>query len=87
MYCEECGTPIWPAGAIVPAGTYVRIDDASHRVVTLDHPGPLPAMFDGRIALYRAAPAICGCVTPASATEALDARSLPEEQDIISQPA
>jgi|GEM_PF-2783903 hypothetical protein len=61
MHCDECGAPLWRAGEIVPAGTYVRIDDPLHRVVILDQSGPLPAMFDGHIALYRAAPATCAC--------------------------
>ena len=52
---EEYQVPVWKAGEIVPAGTYVRIDNHSYRSVTLDQDGPLPASFDGQVALYHAA--------------------------------
>lgn len=54
MFNEEFQEYIWQAGEIVPSGTYVRVDDERHRMVTLDCQGPLPATFDGHIALYRA---------------------------------
>ena len=55
MLCEGCQAPVWKAGEVVPAGAYVRIDDDSYRQITLDQDGPLPASFDGHVALYRAA--------------------------------
>lgn len=60
MQCEGCQVPVWKAGEIVSAGTYVRIDDESYRKVTLQQAGPLPASFDGHIACYRAAPRLLG---------------------------
>jgi hypothetical protein len=62
MRCEECGTRIWQAGDIAPAGTYVRVDDRSYRPLVLARVGPLPATFDGHAARYRAAGACCGCL-------------------------
>lgn len=56
MWCEECQAHIWKAGERVPAGTYLRIDDESSRIVVLLQEGPLPASFDGHVALYRTAP-------------------------------
>ncbi len=50
--CEECQMPLWKAGEVVPAGTYVRVDDRSYRAVILDQESPLPATFDGHIALF-----------------------------------
>ena len=55
---EEHQVRIWKAGEIVPAGTYMRIDQQSSRLVTLDGEGPLPATFDGHVAYYRALPKI-----------------------------
>lgn len=52
LQCEECQMPLWKAGKVVPAGTYVRVDDQSYRTVILDQEGPLPATFDGHVALY-----------------------------------
>ena len=52
MQCEECHVPLWRAGEVVSAGVYVRVDDRSYRGITLEHEGPLPATFDGHIALY-----------------------------------
>jgi hypothetical protein len=52
MRCEECQRPLWRAGEIVPAGTYVRVDDKSYHPVILDQEGPLPATFDGHVGLY-----------------------------------
>lgn len=59
LRCEECQTPLWRAGEVVPAGTYVRVDDRSYRAVILDQEGPLPATFDGHIALY--CTSACAC--------------------------
>jgi hypothetical protein len=55
MLCEGCQAPVWKAGEVAPAGVYVRIDDDSYRQLTLKQDGPLPASFDGHVALYRAA--------------------------------
>ena len=55
MPYEGSQVSVWNAGEVVPVGTYVRIDDQSYRIVTLDQDGPLPASFDGHVALYRAA--------------------------------
>lgn len=57
-YTEEHQAQIWKAGEIVPAGTYMRIDQQSYHMVTLDCEGPLPATFDGHVACYRALPKI-----------------------------
>lgn len=59
LHCEECQTPLWKAGEIVPAGTYTRVDDRSYRAVTLEQEGPLPATFDGQVALYCIAACAC----------------------------
>ena len=61
MRCDECGIALFEAGAIVPAGTYVRVDDRSFRRVTLQQRGSLPPSFDGHIAEYRSAAASCLC--------------------------
>ncbi len=57
LRCEECRMPLWRAGEVVPTGTYVRVDDQSYHPVILDQDGPLPATFDGHVALY----CISGC--------------------------
>jgi hypothetical protein len=59
LQCEECQMPLWKAGEVVPAGTYVRVDDRSYRTVILSQEGPLPATFDGHVALY--CTAACAC--------------------------
>ncbi len=59
LQCEECQMPLWRAGEVVPAGTYVRVDDRSYRAVLLDQVGPLPATFDGHVALYCTAGCAC----------------------------
>ncbi len=33
LQCEEWQMPLWRAGEVVPAGTYVRVDDQSYRAV------------------------------------------------------
>lgn len=63
MQCEECQKPLWKAGEVVSAGTYVRVDDRSYRAVTLEREGSLPATFDGHVALY--CTAACGCMQQA----------------------
>ena len=67
MRCEECGSPVWRAGEIAPAGTYLRIDRAPYQRVRLLVDGPLPATFDGHSALYRTAGITCSCMKRASA--------------------
>lgn len=59
MNIEEHGAHVWQAGDIVPAGIYLRVDDASFRVVNLEQEDRLPASYDGHVALYRRASAIC----------------------------
>jgi len=61
MHCDECGTELYEAGEVVPAGDYTRVDDRSFRHVALIQRGPLPPSFDGHIALYRSAAAPCAC--------------------------
>lgn len=65
MRCEECGTQLWRAGEIAPAGRYVRIDDLFLHVITLDQPGPLPGAFDGHRTLYHDAGFLCPCTQQA----------------------
>lgn len=60
MQYEEQQVSIWKAGELVPAGIYIRIDDASYRKVLLRQAGHLPASFDGHIACYRAAARLTG---------------------------
>jgi hypothetical protein len=59
LRCEECQMPLWKAGEVVPMGTYVRVDDRSYHPVKLDQDGPLPATFDGHVALY--CTSACAC--------------------------
>ncbi|GHO98514.1 hypothetical protein KSF_085620 [Reticulibacter mediterranei] len=54
MWLDEAKIAVWKAGEVVPAGGYVRIDTRSYRLITLEQEGPLPASFDGQVALYRA---------------------------------
>ena len=70
LRCEECQMPLWKAGEVVPAGTYLRVDDRSYRAVTLDQEGPLPATFDGHVALYCAS--ACTCRDRANRKRAVD---------------
>ncbi len=58
MQNEGYLAPVWKAGELVPAGTYVRIDDESSRQITLFMAGPLPASFDGHVACYSVAACI-----------------------------
>lgn len=92
--CDECGIPLYRAGERVLPGTYLRVDDGSFQRLHLSVMGPLPASFDGHVALYRAAAASCACerrhtkadraadhtVRMATATAQL-ARSLPAHAD------
>jgi hypothetical protein len=68
MQYDEYLTPLWKAGEIVPAGTYVRVDDRSYKVVTLQQKGPLPATFDGHVALYYASTPISSALHPSVRT-------------------
>lgn len=68
MHCDECGTELYEAGEVVPAGDYTRVDDRSFHHVVLTQPGPLPPSFDGHIALYRSAAAPCACERRHTAT-------------------
>jgi hypothetical protein len=52
MNAEEHGVNLWRAGDVVPAGTYLRVDDDSFRVVILEQEDRLPASYDGHVALY-----------------------------------
>lgn len=56
MNAEEYGMHVWQAGDSVPAGIYLRVDDASFRVVNLEQEDRLPASYDGHIAWYCRAP-------------------------------
>ena len=67
MRCDECGSMLYQAGEVVPAGTYLRIDDGSFHRIVLDRSGPLPATFDGHIASYRDGVMSCRCVEHQSA--------------------
>lgn len=58
MNAEEHGVFIWQAGDVVPAGTYLRVDDNSFRVVVLEQEARLPASYDGHVALYCRSPAV-----------------------------
>jgi hypothetical protein len=59
MNAEEHDIQIWRAGDVVPAGTYLRVDDHSYRVIILNEQGHLPASCDGHVALYCRASARC----------------------------
>jgi hypothetical protein len=52
MWFDEFHVPVWKAGEVAPAGTYVRIDNRSYQRITLEQEGPLPASFDGHRARY-----------------------------------
>ena len=70
LRCEECQMPLWRAGEVVPAGTYVRVDDLSYHAVILDQDGPLPATFDGHVAMY--CTSACACRDGANRKRTLD---------------
>jgi hypothetical protein len=59
LRCEECQMTFWKACEVVPAGNYVLVEYRSNREVILDLEGPLPAMFDGPVALY--CTSACAC--------------------------
>lgn len=61
MRCEECGTALFEAGDVVPAGDYLRVDDGSFSRIAMARRGPIPASFDGHVAEYRSAGAVCAC--------------------------
>ncbi len=73
MRCDECGTALFEAGDVAPAGVYTRVDDGSFRRVTLEAAGPLPASFDGHVAEYRATAGACICERRRAVTVAASA--------------
>jgi hypothetical protein len=84
MHCDECGTELYEAGEVVPAGDYTRVDDRSFRHVTLIQRGPLPPSFDGHIALYRSAAAPCACESRHTTTTAFaSARAARKSQNTV----
>jgi hypothetical protein len=74
MQHDEYHLPLWKAGEVVPAGVYVRVDDQSYKMVTLQQKEPLPATFDGHIALYRASTQISSALHPSVRTHLLVAQ-------------
>jgi hypothetical protein len=68
MQYDEYYTPLWKAGEVVPAGTYVRVDDRSYKVVTLQQKESLPATFDGHVALYCASTPVSSALHPSVRT-------------------
>lgn len=48
--CEECTETLYPAGERVSPGVYRQVD--THREVSLESEGPLPASLDGHAAFY-----------------------------------
>ena len=60
MWLNESEVRVWKAGETAPTGVYLRLDNRSYQRVVLLHEGPLPASFDGQVALYRAAPLLPG---------------------------
>lgn len=79
MDIEENGMQLWQAREYVPAGIYLRVDDHSYRAIVLEQPGPLPASYDGHIAHYCQAPAMCLLKTPSEKSHA-SATSEPHNQ-------
>ena len=59
MNVEELGVNVWRAGDSVRTGIYLRVDDDSFRVVVMEEEGRLPASYDGHVAHYCRAPAMC----------------------------
>jgi hypothetical protein len=53
---------------LVPAGTYIRVDDLSYKVVILQQKERLPATFDGHVAIYRASTPTSSHLHPAIRT-------------------
>lgn len=70
MNAEEYGIHVWKAGDLVPAGSYLRVDDDSYRLVVLEQQGQLPASYDGHIAYYCRAPLVCPMNVQAGASRA-----------------
>lgn len=84
MRCDECGTELYEAGEVVPAGDYTRVDDRSFRHIALTQRGPLPPSFDGHIALYRSAAVPCACESRHTKTIAIvSARAARKSQDTL----
>lgn len=68
MTCEECQQDLWQAGEIVPMGTFIHVDDHSHRIVILEQERARPSMFDGPITLYCSS--ACRCAMRGRTSEA-----------------
>jgi hypothetical protein len=68
MQRDEYQIPLWKAGELVPAGTYIRVDDLSYKVVILQQKERLPATFDGHVAIYRASTPTSSHLHPAIRT-------------------
>jgi hypothetical protein len=49
---DEYGLPLYPAGSVVPVGTYVRADRPWAPALVLQQAGILPATFDGHRVRY-----------------------------------
>lgn len=49
---DEYGSPLYPAGSVVPTGTYLRADQPWAPVVVLQQAGVLPATCDGQRVRY-----------------------------------
>ena len=49
---DEYGSPLYPAGRVVPMGTYLRADQPWAPVVVLHQAGVLPATCDGHRVRY-----------------------------------
>ncbi len=59
MDTEEYGMELWRAGDLVPAGSYLRVDDHSYRLIVLKEQDHLPGSCDGHVAFYCQASAVC----------------------------
>ena len=49
---DEYGLPLYPAGSVVPMGTYLRADRPWAPALVLHRAGVLPATFDGHRVRY-----------------------------------
>jgi hypothetical protein len=49
---DEYGLPLYPAGSVVPVGTYVRADRPWAPALVLQQADVLPATFDGHRVRY-----------------------------------
>jgi hypothetical protein len=57
---DEYGVPLYPAGVMAPAGTYLREDRPWAPALVLDRPEVLPASLDGHRVRYLR----CNCPGP-----------------------